>query len=176
MTRNIATPRENLSHRTGGLGMLEAPGGKLPLFTSCLEGMFSAVRQNWSAGRSSAGASMAGILEVRAAMIRLFSRLASSRDLTRSCSSAIKRSVRSSGWRGHSRVRTFLPLTPRRVFLSAFRRIAPQQRKTASASALRERQTRREAGAQSHGPPGWEVAGLPKGGTHVPTRAHRGPN
>ena len=48
--------------------------------------------------RASCGASMAVILEVRAAMIRLFSRLASSRDLTRSCSSALRRSVRSFGW------------------------------------------------------------------------------
>src|SRR5215210_8665691 len=44
------------------------------------------------------GASMAGILEVSAAMMRRFSRLASSNDLTRSCSSAIRSSVRSSGW------------------------------------------------------------------------------
>jgi hypothetical protein len=49
-----------------------------------------------SAG-SSWGASMAGILEVRAAMMRRFSRLASSRARTRSRSSAISRSVRSPG-------------------------------------------------------------------------------
>ena len=44
------------------------------------------------------GASMAGILEVSAAMMRRFSRLASSNDLTRSRSSAIRTSVRSFGW------------------------------------------------------------------------------
>jgi hypothetical protein len=49
----------------------------------------------WRASGGLSGASSCGIRHVRAAMIRRFWRLASSRDLTRSCSSAISRSVRS---------------------------------------------------------------------------------